>query len=324
MLDSSARLLHLLSLLQQRAEWTGPELADRLGITARSVRRDVDRLRQLGYPVDSAPGPTGGYRLAPGAEIPPLHFDDDEVVAVWAALAATTGGAVEGFQQAALGALGKIDRLLPPRLRPRLEALRAATVSLGSPAVDPVGADLLVAVARACAERTRLQVAYVDRAGAGSERRFDPYRVVSTGRRWYLVGLDVDKGEWRTLRLDRIVEATVTGHRFELVDPPDAAELVSRATTIAPYRFTATVLIDASVAEVRRRVPATAGVVEAAEGGLARLITGADSLVALTAEVMWLDLPFEVVDPPELRQRLAALGHALTAAHSDHGARSGR
>jgi predicted DNA-binding transcriptional regulator YafY len=315
-LETSARLLRLLSLLQQRSDWSGPELARRLGVTDRSVRRDVDRLRQLGYPVASLPGRAGGYRLAPGAELPPLHFDDDEVVALWVALAATTGGAVEGFQQAALGALGKIDRLLPARLRPRLAALQTATVSLGAPIVDAVDPELLVTVARACAERTRLQLSYVDRLGTRSERRLDPHRVVSTGRRWYLVGLDVDRDEWRTLRLDRVQAATETGHRFELLDPPDASEMVTRATTMAPYRYRATATIAAPASEVRRRVPATVALVSEIDGEHCQLSTGADQLAVIAGHLVLIGLPFEVVDPPELRRWLAELGRQLAESHS--------
>jgi predicted DNA-binding transcriptional regulator YafY len=314
-LETSARLLRVLSLLQTRPSWPGPELAARLGVTTRSLRRDVDKLRSLGYPVESAPGRDGGYRLGSGAELPPLQFDDDEAVAVWAALAATTGGAVEGFEEAALAALGKIDRLLPPRLRARVDALSAATVRLGRAAVEPVAADLLVALAGACTSSERLRLGYVDRDGQASERRFDPWRLVSTGRRWYLVGLDVDRDDWRTLRVDRVRSATRTGHRFELVDPPDAAELVTRATTVAPYRWTATVLVDAEVDAVRRRVPPTVAVVEEDGGGRTRLVTGADSLVAIAGHLVFLDLPFEVVDPPELRTHLATLGRSLAASH---------
>lgn len=315
--DTASRLLRLLSLLQSRPRWSGPELAQRLDVTGRCVRRDVARLRRLGYPVDSEAGPAGGYRLGMGATLPPLLFDDDEAVAVWLALAASTGGAVEGMQERALGALDKIDRLLPGRLRQRVDALRAATVRLGSSPTDLVDPELLVRLARACTERLRLALSYVDRQERASDRRVDPYKLVSTGRRWYLVAHDVDRADWRTFRVDRVVEAVITGHRFELVDPPDAAALVAASTSIAPYRFAATVLIDADLETVRRRVPANVAVLEATGVHRTRMRTGADNLATLAGHLILVDLPFEVLDPPELRDWLVIHGRQLAAAHDD-------
>ena len=205
-LDTSARLLRLLSLLQTRPDWSGPELADRLGVTTRTVRRDVDRLRQLGYPVDAAPGVAGGYRLGSGTNLPPLLLDDDEATAVAIALGTTTGGAVRGMEEPALAALTKLDRLLPPRLRQRVADLRAATVGMAGPA-DAIDSGLLVTLSQACAGQERIRMSYVDREGTPSDRRVEPYRLVSTGRRWYLVAHDVDRDDWRTFRVDRVVGA---------------------------------------------------------------------------------------------------------------------
>ncbi len=232
------------------------------------------------------------------------------------ALAATTGGGVRGSEESAVAALAKIDRLLPPRLRTRVRALGAATVRLDAGPADTVDPGILVTLARACTERVRLRLAYVDRQGRASRRRLLPHRLVSTGQRWYLVGFDLDRDDWRTLRVDRVEAAEATGHRFAPLDLDDAAALVSEATAVAPYRITATVLVDATSAEVRARVPATAGVVEAAGGGRSRLVTGSDSLAALAGHLVWLDLPFEVVDPPELRAHLADVGARLVATHT--------
>jgi len=312
-LDTSARLLRLLSLLQTRPDWSGPELADRLGVTTRTVRRDVDRLRQLGYPVDAAPGVAGGYRLGSGTNLPPLLLDDDEATAVTIALGTTTGGAVRGMEEPALAALTKLDRLLPPRLRQRVADLRAATVGMAGPA-DAIDSGLLVTLSQACAGQERIRMSYVDREGTPSERRVEPYRLVSTGRRWYLVAHDVDRDDWRTFRVDRVVGADRTGHRFRLVDPPDATELVSRATAVAPYRYTARVRVHAPVAVVRERVPPTTGLVEDDADGTI-LTTGADDLDYLAGHLIWLGLTFEVLDPPELRAHLAALGAKLAADH---------
>jgi predicted DNA-binding transcriptional regulator YafY len=312
-LDTSARLLRLLSLLQSRPDWSGPELADRLGVTTRTVRRDVDRLRQLGYPVDAAPGVAGGYRLGSGTNLPPLLLDDDEATAIAIALGTTTGGAVRGMEEPALAALTKLDRLLPPRLRQRVADLRAATVDMAGPA-DAVDSGLLVTLSQACAGQERIRMAYVDREGTPSERRVEPHRLVSTGRRWYLVGRDVDREDWRTFRVDRVVEAQRTGHRFRFVDPPDPAELVTRATAVAPYRYSARVRVDAPLDEVRRRVPPTSGLVEEGPDGVI-LVTGADSLDYIAGHLMFLGLPFEVLEPAALRDHVRHVGQQMVSRH---------
>ncbi|MBA2283710.1 MAG: YafY family transcriptional regulator [Acidimicrobiia bacterium] len=315
-LDTSARLLRLLSLLQSRPDWSGPELADRLEVTTRTVRRDVDRLRQLGYPVDATHGPDGGYRLGSGASLPPLLLDDDEATAVALALGATAGGAVRGMEEPALAALAKLDRLLPPPLRARVGALRAATVQLGGRAgsgeVDP---EVLVATAQACAGNERMALAYADRDGNDTERRIEPHRLVSTGRRWYLVAFDLDRRAWRTFRVDRIAVATRTGHRFRHDDPPDAAAMVSEAIAVAPYRHTAVVRIEAPADEVRRRVPPTVGVVEADGDDGAVLTTGSDDLDSLAGHLVALGFGFEALEPPELRALLRRSAKAIAAAH---------
>ena len=312
--DTSARLLRLLSLLQSRPDWNGPELAERLGVTTRTVRRDVDRLRQLGYPVDASPGVAGGYRLGTGANLPPLLFDDDEATAVAFALNASAGGAVRGMEEPALAALAKLDRLLPPRLRHRVAALQETTVRLDRRA-DDVDASLLVVIAQASAAQERVSLSYRDREGRVSERRVEPYRLVCTGRRWYLVAHDLDRAAWRTFRVDRIAEAVRTGHRFRLVEPPDAAALVSEAISVAPYRYVARIVIDAPAEEVARRVPPTVGVVEPDGLDRAVLTTGADDLDLLAGHLVGLGLPFEALEPPELRARLRRVARSLATSH---------
>ena len=312
MSDTPGRLLRLLSLLQQRADWSGPELADRLGVTTRTVRRDVDRLRTLGYPVDAAPGQTGGYRLGPGAALPPLLLDEDEAAAIAIALGASAGGAVHGIEEPALAALAKLDRLLPSHLRARVDAIRSTAVSIGG--ADEVDAAVLVALARAAAEHERLRIAYVDREGNESERRIDPHRLVSTGRRWYLVALDVDRDDWRTLRVDRIGHVHATGHRFRpFTEPPDAADLVSRASGVSPYRWQAVVVVHADPAVVRAEVPPTVGVVEPHADG-SRLTVGADDLRYLAGHLVALDLDITPLEPPELVELLRRAGERLARA----------
>jgi predicted DNA-binding transcriptional regulator YafY len=306
---SPDRQLRLLGLLQQRTRWSGPELAERLGITTRTVRRDVDRLRGLGYRIDAAPGVTGGgYQLGTGANLPPLLLDDDEATAIAIALGASAGGAVPGIEEPALAALAKLDRLLPAHVRARVDALRRSTLPLGD--ADRVDADTLLTVARAATDQERLGLVYVDRDGNRTERRIDPFRLVSTGRRWYLVAYDVDRAGWRTLRVDRMAEVRRTGHRFELVDPPDPATFVSRASGVGPYPVVARVVFPVPPDEVAARVPPTVGVVEAhADGAL--LTVGAYRVDAIAGHLVALDLPFEPLDPPELRDFLRRAAERL-------------
>ncbi len=184
----SGRLLALLSLLQRRPSWGGGELAERLGVTPRTVRRDVDRLRELGYFVDATPGPEGGYRLAGGASMPPLLLDDDEATAAALALRSAATGPVMGLEEASLAALSKLDRVLPPHLRTRVDSIRRATVFL-DPSEQSVDPELLIVAARASAESERLRLEYSDRLERVTERRIEPFRLVCTGRRWYLVAV---------------------------------------------------------------------------------------------------------------------------------------
>jgi predicted DNA-binding transcriptional regulator YafY len=262
--------------------------------------------------VDAAPSATGGYRLASGASLPPLLLDDEEATAIAVALSAGAGGAVAGIEEPALAALAKLDRVLPPRLKQRVTALRASTVQLG--AAGDVDAATLVTVAQACAAQERVTFAYRDRNDERSDRRVEPYRLVSTGRRWYLVARDLDRQDWRTFRVDRAGDVVRTGHRFHLDHPPDAAAMVSRSVAVAPYRFVARVRIDAPAALVASRVPPTVGVVEGAGGG-AVLTTGSDHLEAIAGHLIGLGLPFEVEEPLELREHLCRLGAALSARH---------
>lgn len=312
MTDTPARLLLLLALLQRRERWTGPELADTLEVTTRTVRRDIDRLRTLGYPVDAEPGAAGGYRLGVGPTMPPLLLDEDEATAIALALGTAVSGGVDAVAEPAVSALAKLDRVLPAAARTRLNAVRVATEPLRS--VDAVDAAVLVTVARAAADSERLRLVYVDRQGTRTERRVDPYRLVPTGRRWYLVCFDADRRDWRTLRLDRIESVERTGHVVRLVDPPDATALVSEASGVSPYRWQAEVLVRAAPDEVRRRIPATVGHVAPHPDG-AVLTVGSDDLDALVGNLVALGLPCTVVSPPELRDRLLDAARRILADH---------
>ena len=274
----------------------------------------MDRLRSLGYRIDAEPGVDGGYRLGTGADLPPLLLDDDEATAIAVALGVSTGGAVRGLEQPALAALAKLDRVLPVRLRRQVEALRSSVVTLATSA-EEVDADLLVTLAQACDAHERVVLRYVDRQGEASQRRVEPHRLVSTGRRWYLLADDVDRRDWRTFRVDRVRAARATGHRFTpRQDAPDPVAFVGDAITSAPYRHQAVIRVAAAPEVVRARVPATVGRV-VPDGDGARLTVGSDDLASLAGHLVGLDLPFEVLEPPELRAHLRSLGRRLSAAH---------
>jgi predicted DNA-binding transcriptional regulator YafY len=290
-------------------------------VTVRTVRRDVDRLRGLGYAVDAEVGVRGGYSLGwGGAALPPLMLDDDEALALAVALHGLADESTTGVAEAAVRALAKLEQLLPPRVRPRVAALGATSVRLPAPA-EPVDGAVMAAVTTACREREVLRIVYRDREGRRSDRLVEPYRVVLAGRRWYVVALsrrrgEPGPGEWRTLRLDRIAEAQPTGHRFRRTDPPDAAAFVAEAITTAPYRHRVRVELAASLAEIAARVPSTVATLEAVDAATTRLTTGGDDLDWLALHVAAIGIPFRVLEPDALRTRLGELAQRLAAAAS--------
>jgi predicted DNA-binding transcriptional regulator YafY len=289
----------LLGLLQVRPEWPGAELADRLGVTVRTLRRDVQRLRDLDYPVHSVRGAAGGYRLGRGQALPPLLLDDDEAVAVVVSLRSAASQTVAGLSEASVSALAKLDQVLPARLRERMAALQEAMVAVTGPGpvVDP---SQLAALAAACRRHQRLRLRYRDRSGSDSSRIVEPHRLVSAGYRWYLMAFDVGRADWRTFRVDRIVGPTDAGQRFVPRAAPDPAAFVAAAVTSAPYRYQAQVLVDAPAAVVAERFSSTSGVVANAGDGRCQLTTGADSLELLTFYLAGIGADFTVLAPPEL------------------------
>ncbi|MFC5140122.1 helix-turn-helix transcriptional regulator [Actinomycetospora rhizophila] len=308
MRDTSARMLALLSLLQSRPDWPGPELAGRLGVSVRTIRHDVARLRELGYPVDAATGRAGRYRLGVGASLPPLLLDDDEAVAVALGLRAGTG--LAGTREAGERALAKLDRVLPHRLRRTVAALTAATArgpeNTASDAPDPeVDPALLRTVAEAIRDRTALRVASAD----GPTRLLEPYRLVSWERRWYVVVRDPAPGAWTVLRADGLALRTPGGPRFSPVDPPeDLTDLVLREVAAAGWSVHARIVVAAPASEVLARINPAVGVVEPRDAHSCVLVTGADSVATLAAYVGMLDLDFRVEGPPELVAQLRATG----------------
>lgn len=312
---TTQRVLRLLSLLQQRRVWTGPELAAELAVTDRCVRRDVGRLRDLGYPVHASQGVGGGYQLGAGAALPPLLLDDDEAIATAVSLRLAAGGTVTGAAEAALRTLAKLDQVMPPRLRAEVRALTGATETLPGGAA-PVDGEVLVVLARACRDEVRVRFSYADRDGARSERHAEPARLVATGRRWYLLAFDLDRDDWRTYRLDRMDDVSPTTWRFRPREAPDAAAYVQRSVTASPYRHVAVVRVHDSVETVRALVPAGVGAVTddpRGEPGWCLLTTGGDDLRWLALHLAALGPEVEVLEPPELGRAAAAMGERLAA-----------
>lgn len=297
---TSARLLRLLAVLSSRPSWTNAELAQRLSVTERTVRRDVARLREAGYRVDSEGGPHGGYRLGPGKRIAPLTLDDEEALAVSAALRDTTGRGVPGNDQAAMSALLKLRHLLPTRVVERLDALEGSSVDIVAAERDRVAVPLLFEIATACRRGERLRLSYRDAGGRETRREVDPHQLVRSPNRWYLVAFDVAKGAWRTLRADRILAAHTTGSPVELDDRPDAAELVTRML-LSDYQYYAVVRVAVPLAQARRLVPPNQGAHQA-DGPDATLITiGGVTPESLAAALFRLPTPFRLDAPDEVR-----------------------
>ena len=332
MLETSARLLRLLSLLQTRPEWSGPELADRLGVSVRTVRRDVDKLRALDYPVEVDLGPTGGYRLGAGAQLPPLLLDDEEAVAVAVTLqtAAGSGGVgVAGLGEAAVRALVKLERILPSRLRRRVAAVPVSTVTplRAMPTVDPAA---LVAVGAACRDRRVLELDYTAHDGAVTRRRVEPHHLVSWGRRWYLLAHDLGRDDWRTLRLDRVrprvgPDGLATGPRFEPRPVPGgdpAAYVASKVADVRAFRCRVRVLAPPDV--VRERLWTDQVRLDDLGDGSCRLHLSADHADGAVLMLVGMGLEVVVESPDELTAALRELaGRCLRAADGTAQARVG-
>ncbi|MFJ8579925.1 helix-turn-helix transcriptional regulator [Micromonospora sp. NPDC093277] len=309
---TTERVLRMLALLQRRASWTAAELAAELGVTDRSVRRDVERLRALGYPVYATAGVGGGYRLGAGTRLPPLLLDDEEAVAAAVSLRLASGGTVAGAGEAALRALAKLDQVMPSRLRAEVRAVHGATETLVGPGIE-IDAELLVTLARACRDAVRVRFRYAGRDGEERERTVEPVRMVTTGRRWYLMARDVDRDDWRTFRLDRMREVVATTWRFRAREHPDPVAYVQRSVAEAPYRYLARVRLHATPDQVREWVPPQVGRVEDDGDGWCVLVVGGENLDWLAAQVARLGFDAEVLEPPELREAAARLARRLAA-----------
>lgn len=326
MLQTSSRLLRLLSLLQSRHEWSGAALAGRLAITPRTVRRDVDRLRSLGYPVASSGGVSGGYRLAAGNNLPPLLLDDDEALAVSLGLRLATAGTVAGIEESALRALAKLEQVMPQRLRRRVRNLHAAVepMDLGGPRVPHESLSLLAAACRAfhC-----VQLRYVDREGRATTREVEPHSLVSTALRWYLLAWDRVRDDWRTFRVDRIDAMQDTGARFlpRKIPGGNAAAYVARALTVESYPVQAEIVLHAPLARMREKICASVGQLQRIDDARCLLVVGAARADAIAYHVALLGVDFEVRRPAALAQEVGKLGKRLVAAsRAGKGATAGK
>jgi predicted DNA-binding transcriptional regulator YafY len=312
MLQTSARLLRLLTMLQARRSWTGPDLSERLEVTARTLRRDVDRLRSLGYPVHSTSGTAGGYRLGAGASLPPLMLEDDEGIAVALALQIAAGGTIAGIEDAASRALAKLEQVLPNRLRRRIKSLRSSIVRLtdAGPTVD---LSAVAALAAACEAQHEVGFDYSDHSAKLSQRWVEPHRLVHTERRWYLVAWDKARTDWRTFRVDRIQLPLQSGAPFASRSAPDddVGAYVSRSVSSAMYRFQVRALLLAPAAQVRARIPPTAGQVEDVDERSCRLHTGGHSLDSVLVWLACSGFDFQIEHPPELLEHLQLIASRL-------------
>lgn len=310
--STSARVLRLLSLLQVRREWSGHELSSRLDVDVRTIRRDVDRLRDLGYTIDASAGVGGGYRLGSGDETPPLLLEDDEAVAVAIALGAAASS-VGNTQDVALRVLAKLDQLLPKRLRKKLTSVPAVTLSLVAPE-SVASLSVLAAVAGACRDTVQLKFGYRDMRGIVTSRTIEPMRLVHTGRRWYLAAWDIARSDWRTFRVDRIeAQPRLTeGPRFTPRQPPvDFATMVQKSITSWPQTLRARVRIKGSLAELRGRMPAWVGTLEPLDDRHCALTVGGDCPEMLAGMLLHAGVDFTLLDPPEAAESIRGVAERL-------------
>lgn len=318
--DPTARALQLLALLQTHRSWSGNELADRLGVTTRTLRRDVDRLRSLGYRVDAAAGVAGGYRLGPGSQMPPMLLDDDDAVAIAIGLRMAASATIEGIDEGAVSTMAKLEQVVPERVRRRISALHHAieTVQWQHPEVALVDGDALAVVAQACRDREELRFDYQDRSGAATSRLVQPYQLVTVGRRWYLVAWDLRRNDWRTFRVDRLDRVELAGGRFVPRELPaeSAADFVARALSEGRPQVDAIVLVHDDRCDLGDALRWIHHELEADTAGNRRVRLRADSVDWLVTAVARLAVhtPVTVVSPLELVERIEPLGRRLVAA----------
>lgn len=299
------RALRLLALLQSRTVWTGPELAQELGVTVRTVRRDVDRLREMGYPVLTSAGHGGGYQLGAGRALPPLLLGSQEAVAVAVGLRLAAASGIDGLDEEALRALAALDRILPAQVSAEVSAVTDA-LGVIARAVPGIRSGVLMALVTAVRDGVRTRVDYERADGVRSERRLEPYRVLSIEGRWYLFAWDLDRDDWRTFRLDRMHDVHISTFAFTPRETPDIERMVRESITVGPYPQTVTVRIRRPAEEVAAQVPARVGTVTPDGAGACILRAGADDLHWTAMHLAWIGAPIEVIEPPELLDVIAS------------------
>lgn len=313
MLTASNRLLRLLSLLPTRRHWAGADLAAALNIHPRTVRRDIDRLRQLGYPIHASSGVAGGYAFRAGHALPPLMLDDDEALAVAITLQVAATGSVGGIEESALRALVKLEQVMPPRLRQRVDALRSEIVPIDrvGPAVD---ASRLATLATACRDQLQIEFDYADIRGRTSRRCVDPQGLAHTAQRWYLVAWDLGRDDWRTFRIDRIASEPLVGGHFAPRPLPAGGDLrayVSRSINVSPYAEQAQIILHAPLDVMVTKLPYAASLLTAMDDARCLLQCGANSYQSLVSWLMALDVDFDVQTPGPLSDHLKTASERL-------------
>jgi predicted DNA-binding transcriptional regulator YafY len=313
MAATTTRALQLLSLLQTRRIWSGQELMQRMEVSERTLRRDVERLRDLGYPVRAASGPAGGYQLEAGADIPPLLFDDEEAVAIAMGLLTAAGGTITGIEETSVRALAKLEQVLPPRIRKRVATLQSAVVPMIRAWVT-VDAETLTTVAQACRDHERLRFQYQAFDGQRSERNVEPHQLVSLHQKWYLLAFDRDRDDWRTFRMDRLEVPRATKFPFKPRPIPggNAAEYVSRSLRSRPMRYQVEAVLHAPASEIEGRFRPGEATIEPIDERRCLLRTQGDALEWIAFLLIWLNVEFELREPTELVDYLAALSDRLS------------
>lgn len=311
--DTTSRALRLLTLLQSRRVWTGAELMNRLKISERTLRRDIDRLRELGYEVSSITGPAGGYQLQAGADIPPLLLDDDEAMAIAVGLMTAAGGTIEGMEETSVRALTKLEQVLPPRIRRRIDTLQKAVIPMVRSWVT-VDSEVLTTVAQACRDQERLRFDYRTRQGEERERHVEPHQLVSIHQRWYLAAFDRDRDDWRTFRLDRMTSPWATRIRFEPRPIPggSAAEYVEQSLRSMPMRYEVTATVHAPAAEVEGKFRHREAEIEPLGKDRCTVRLQGDALVWLAFMFIWVGADFTIHEPVELVDYVGELSRRLS------------
>ncbi|WP_235736540.1 helix-turn-helix transcriptional regulator [Nocardioides alcanivorans] len=313
MANTSARMLRLLSLLQTHRYWPGGELADRLEVSGRTLRRDIDRLRDLGYPVDAVRGVAGGYQLQAGGQLPPLLLEDEEAVAIAIGLRTAAAGTVQGLQESSLQALTKVVSLMPPRLRRRIDALQSQTTPAPSWG-PPIDANALITLAQGCRDDETVRFGYTAREGVETRRHVEPFGLASLGSRWYLVGWCRERHDWRSFRVDRITAPSLTGTRFRPRELPadDALAFVRAGIRSVPKKYDVRVRFAAPVETVAAAVGRWATITPAGDGAL--MVMQADDFFWPLSVVATIDAEFTIESPPELVEAIADSAARLTRA----------